>query len=224
MARVLIVEDAPQIRLALAKALTAAGHTVRSFGGGTEALPQVVSWPADLVVLDLGLPDIDGEAVLGMIRGVSRVPVVVATARDTDVEVVRLLRAGADDYLIKPFSAEQLGARIEAVLRRSGATTEDVLVVGGLRVSRATRQATLDGVPLKLTRMEFDLLAYLAERQGRVISRQELLNDVWRQPFAGGGETVDVHVSWLRRKLGETASQPRYLHTVRGVGFRIAAP
>ena len=177
-------------------------------------------------MLDLGLPDVDGTAVLRMLRGVSRVPVVVATARDDEAEIVAVLDAGADDYVVKPFSAAQLDARIRAVLRRGAgegpADTE--VVVGGLRIDPRTRQAGIDGRPLELTPREFDLLHYLAARAGRVVSKRELLTEVWQLPYGGADKTVDVHLSWLRRKLGETAQEARYLHSVRGVGVRIAAP
>jgi two-component system, OmpR family, KDP operon response regulator KdpE len=177
-------------------------------------------------VLDLGLPDVDGTQVLGMIRGISAVPVIVATARDDENEIVRVLDLGADDYMVKPFSAEQLEARLRAVLRRGRAADEpeQALVVGGLSMDRSTRVVTLDGQPLDLTRMEFDLLAYLAGRAGRVVSKRQLMAEVWQQPYGGADKTVDVHLSWLRRKLGETAAEPRYLQTVRGVGVKLVDP
>src|SRR5690606_10362275 len=183
-----------------------------------DALREITRNPPDVVVLDLGLPDLDGAEALKMMRGVSDVPVIVATARDDEAEIVRLLRAGADDYLVKPFSGEHLEARLEAVLRRTrrAAAPPAVLRVGGLEVDLDRREATLDGAPLSLTRREFDLLAYLAARADRVVSRRELRTEVWRQAY-GEDQTIDVHLSWLRRKLGETAARPRYLHTVRGV-------
>ena len=162
-----------------------------------------------------------------MLRGVSRVPVVVATARDDEAEIVAVLDAGADDYVVKPFSAAQLDARIRAVLRRGGGGDDPhdaEVVVGGLRIDPRSRQASVDGRPLELTPREFDLLHYLAARPGRVVSKRELLTEVWQLPYGGADKTVDVHLSWLRRKLGETAQQARYLHSVRGVGVRIAAP
>jgi DNA-binding response OmpR family regulator len=190
-----------------------------------EGLSQVLEWRPDVVVLDLGLPDLDGSELLKMIRAVSPVPVIVATARDDEAEIVRLLDRGADDYLTKPFSADQLDARIRAVLRRASAAPEpDAITVGELSIDRATREANLAGVPLGLTRLEFDLLWYLARRQGTVVSKRDLVGEVWRQPYGGADRTVDVHLSWLRRKLGETAAEPRYLHTVRGVGVKLVDP
>jgi DNA-binding response OmpR family regulator len=160
-----------------------------------------------------------------MLRAVSEVPVIIITARDDDADMVRALDGGADDYVVKPFGIEQVEARLRAVLRRSGSTvTEGPLVVGGLTIDARKRLVNLDGVPIDLSRKEFDLLLALAQRPGEVVTKRELLADVWRQSYGGGDRTVDVHLSWLRRKLGETAADPRYLHSVRGVGVRLAAP
>jgi DNA-binding response OmpR family regulator len=223
--QLLLIEDDPAIRSALARALTERGHGVRSSPTGMAGLQEAVDGRPDLVVLDLGLPDVDGCTVLTMLRAVSAVPVIVATARDDEREIVRALDAGADDYVVKPFAAEHLDARIRAVLRR-GAAAEPagVLELGGLRVDPRSREAVLDGQPLDLTRLEFDLLAHLATRAGTVVSKRELLADVWHQPYGGADKTVDVHLSWLRRKLGESAAEPRYLHSVRGVGVKLVAP
>jgi len=227
VASVLVIEDDQRIREVLARALTESGHAVRTEARGTDALAAVVDWRPEVVVLDLGLPDLDGTDVLRMLRGVSDVPVIVATARDDDAEIVRVLDAGADDYVVKPYSASHLDARIRAVLRRAsgqpaGGTAE--LAVGGLHIDPDRRTATLDGQPLDLSRLEFDLLAHLARRSPDVVSRRELLAEVWRQPHGGADKTIDVHLSWLRRKLAESAGAPRYLHTVRGVGIKLEAP
>ncbi len=182
-------------------------------------------WEPDIVVLDLGLPDLDGGSTLRMIRAVSDVPVIIATARNSEQEIVSLLNAGADEYVTKPFSAEQLGARIGALLRRAGTAKRANLVqVGGLALDIDAREATLDGERLQLSKREFDLLAYLGTNAGRAVTRRELLSEVWHQPYGGDYQTIDVHVSWLRRKLGEVASDPRYLHTVRGVGVKLVSP
>ncbi|MET0136585.1 MAG: response regulator transcription factor [Kibdelosporangium sp.] len=225
MAQVLVIEDDPQIRTALIHGLTERGHAVSSAITALAGLEQAVGQRPDIVVLDLGLPDLDGTTMLRMLRGVSTVPVVVATARDDEAEIVAVLDAGADDYLVKPFGAAQLDARIRAVLRRGGEHTGDAtVVVGGLRIDPRSRAASLDGRPLELTPREFALLHYLASRAGEVVSKRELLNEVWQLPYGGPDKTVDVHLSWLRRKLGETAQEARYLHAVRGVGVRLAAP
>ena len=223
MAVILLVEDDPRIRTALTRALTQRGHAVASEPAGLSALQRVVEEPPDLVVLDLGLPDVDGITLLRMLRPVSAVPVIVATARDEDTVTVAALDAGADDYLVKPFSAEQLDARIRAVLRRSATVEPTVLEVGGLTVDVRTRTAVLDGRELELRPREFDLLAYLAARPGEVVTKRTLLADVWQSPYGGADKTVDVHLSWLRRKLGETAAEPRMLHSVRGVGVKLVA-
>ncbi|MET8625381.1 response regulator transcription factor [Kitasatospora sp. NPDC004669] len=223
MATVLVVEDDPFVRSALIRHLTDTGHAVRSVGTALEALREVAQVGCDLVILDLGLPDLDGSEALKMIRGLTDVPVIISTARDDEAEIVRLLNDGADDYLVKPFSGEHLSARMAAVLRRLGsgaAPVAQVLRVGGLAIDLQRREAVLDGRSLDLTRREFDLLAFLAGRPGVVVPRKEILAEVWRQTY-GGDQTIDVHLSWLRRKLGESASNPRYLHTVRGVGVRL---
>lgn len=225
MAQVLVVEDDPTIRTALTRALTDRGHAVTSAPSAMAGLQFAVDQRPDLVVLDLGLPDVDGLEVLRMLRGVSEVPVVVATARDDEKSIIAALDAGADDYVVKPFGGAQLDARIRAVLRRGPEESASrTVVVGGLCLDARARDATLDEVPLDLTPREFDLLHYLASRAGEVISKRELLTEVWRLPYGGADKTVDVHLSWLRRKLGETAIEPRYLHTVRGVGVKLLAP
>jgi DNA-binding response OmpR family regulator len=221
---ILLVEDDPRIRSALSRALAERGHAVSSEPTGMRGLQRVLDDAPDLVVLDLGLPDIDGTQLLRMLRPVSRVPVIVATARDDDIATVTALDAGADDYVVKPFSADQLDARIRAVLRRtSGEDRVTRLHVGELVVDLKARTVELAGVPLELRPREFDLLAYLAARPGEVVTKRTLLAEVWHQAYGGADKTVDVHLSWLRRKLGETADDPQMLHTVRGVGVKLVA-
>ncbi|MEV0155723.1 response regulator transcription factor [Micromonospora sp. NPDC050686] len=226
MARLLLIEDDPAIRTTLIRALRERGHAVAAVGTAMAGLQSVLDDRPDLVLLDLGLPDRDGVELLRMVRAVSPVPIIIATARDADRDVVLGLDAGADDYLVKPFTAAQLDARIRAVLRRGGDGPPQpaVLVVGDLRVDPAARLASLADEPLDLTPREFDLLHYLARRPGQVVTKRELLTEVWQVPYGGADKTVDVHLSWLRRKLGETAREPRYLQTVRGVGVRLGAP
>lgn len=227
MPLVLLVEDDHAVRTAMAGALRTAGHIVQPVGSALDALRTVTDEQVDIVVLDLGLPDLDGFEAMRLLRGVSDVPVIVATARGDEPSVVRLLNAGADDYLVKPFSSDHLTARVAAILRRArppASPNEGPIVIDNLRIDPVRREASLAAVPLTLTRREFDLLAYLAARVGRVVSKAELCREVWRQPHLGLDQTIDVHVSWLRRKLGESASAPRFLHTVRGVGVKLVEP
>jgi DNA-binding response OmpR family regulator len=225
MAAIVVVEDDLHIRQAVARALADMGHDVVSSAAALPGLEAVVQQRPDLVLLDLGLPDLDGTELLKMIRAVSKVPVIIITARGDDAEVVRTLDSGADDYLVKPFSTAQLGARVRAVLRRSSeAPAREPVRIGGLEIDPPARRATLDGAPLDLSPKEFDLLVYLARRTGEVVTKREMLAEVWREPYGGSERTVDVHLSWLRRKMGETAAAPRYLQTVFGVGIRLAAP
>ncbi len=225
MAQVVLIEDDIEIRRLVADALAAQGHDVDSAGAALEGLELAVKGKPDLVVMDLGLPDLDGTELLRMIRAVSQVPIIVITARGADEVVVRTLDSGADDYLVKPFSVSQLEARVRALLRR-GATTDggETLQVGELRIDSAAREATLAGTTLDLSPKEFDLLRVLAERAGDVVSKRALMAEVWREPYGGAERTVDVHLSWLRNKLGETAQDPRYLRTVHGVGVKLVDP
>jgi DNA-binding response OmpR family regulator len=222
MARLLLIEDDPTIRTPLVRALKERGHAVASVATAMEGVQTALTERPDLVVLDLGLPDLDGRELLRMLRAVSQVPVIVATARDDEAEIVRVLDAGADDYLVKPFTAAQLDARVRAVLRRGASATADPAIrVGELTIDPAARTVRLKDEPIDLTPREFDLLHHLATKAGQVVTKRELLTEVWRIPYGGADKTVDVHLSWLRRKLGESATEPRYLHTVRGVGVRL---
>jgi len=226
VAQLLVIEDDERIRTALIRALRDRGHAVTSAGTALAGLQQAVEDRPDLVVLDLGLPDLDGRELLRMLRAVSAVPVVVATARDDDDSVVQALDAGADDYVLKPFRADQLEARIRAVLRRAAGPDAAAapITVADLTVDTRGRRVTLGDRAVELSPKEFDLLAYLAARRDTVVSKRELLTEVWRLPYGGADKTVDVHLSWLRRKLGESAAAPRLLQTVRGVGVRLAEP
>jgi DNA-binding response OmpR family regulator len=225
MPSILIIEDEQRIRESLATRLSERGHDVETVARAIDGVERAVSGDFDVVVLDLGLPDIDGTEALRMIRAVSQVPVVVATARDEEADIISVLDSGADDYVIKPYSADHLAARIRAVLRRTNGTIEDdTITVAGLRLDLDAHEATLDGRELDLTARAFDLLAYLASRPGKLISKRELLAEVWRQPYGGADKTVDVHISWLRKELGESAAEPIYLHTRRGVGVRLVDP
>lgn len=222
----LLIEDDATIRTALTRGLSQRGHAVVSVSTAMTGLEVVTAGRADLVLLDLGLPDVDGGQLLRMLRAVSDVPVIVTTARDDEADMVGLLNGGADDYVIKPFSAAHLDARIGAVLRRTtdAEHAEVEVIVGGLRIDARSRDVTVNDQPLTLTPREFDLLHYLSVRAGTVVSKRELLTEVWQVPYGGTDKTIDVHLAWLRRKLGETAATARYLHTVRGVGVKLTAP
>jgi len=226
MPLVTLIEDDSAIRESLRVTLTERGHSVRGASTAAAGLALVTESAGDAIVLDLSLPDLDGRDVLKMLRAITSAPIIVATAREAEEEIVKALDAGADEYIVKPFSAAQLDARIRAVLRRAAGGDEGmrIIVVGGLEIERQSRQARLDGRRLELTRIEFDLLHYLAVRVGKVVSRRELLTEVWHQPYGGRDGTVDVHLSWLRRKLGETAANPRYLRVLRGVGAQLVDP
>ena len=225
MPLITLVEDDARIRQSLRTALQDLGYAVRVSGTAIDALREISSEPGDVVILDLGLPDLDGRELLKMLRAVTSVPVIVATARDDEDEIVRTLDSGADEYVVKPFSVGQLDARIRALLRRFAAEpNESVITMGDLVIDSGARSASLHGKRLNLTRKEFDVLHHLATKRGRVVSKRELLAEVWRQPFGGEDRTVDVHLSWLRRKLGESAANPRYLRVVRGVGAQLIDP
>ncbi len=225
MVVLLLVEDDAAIRSSLTRAMTERGHVMHSVGSALEGLRAAVDVEPDVVLLDLGLPDLDGARIMPMLRAVVSVPVIITTARDEEDEIVALLDAGADDYLVKPFSAKQLDARVRAVMRRvSDPEPEGPIVVGGLSIDPRTRDVLLDGREVQLTPKEFALLLMLARRAGEVVPKRDILADVWQLPYGGSDKTVDVHVSWLRRKLGETGSEPRYLHSVRGVGVRLIDP
>jgi two-component system response regulator PrrA len=225
MASIVIIEDEQRIRELVSRVLADRGYEVRASATAMDGLQSVVNTSPDVVILDMGLPDLDGSELLKMIRAVSDVPIIVATARGEDGEIVGTLDAGADDYLVKPFSVEQLEARVRAVLRRATIkTTGEPIRIGELMIDDAAREVSLDGRRLQLSPKEFDLLCYLAERPDEVVSKQQLLAEVWRQPFGGSDKTVDVHLSWLRKKLGETAAESRFLQTVHGVGVKLVTP
>jgi DNA-binding response OmpR family regulator len=225
MASIVIIEDDQRIRELMARVLAEKGYEVEGAGTALDGLQRIVGSSPDVVVLDMGLPDLDGAELLKMIRAVTDVPVVVATARSEDRDVIRTLDAGADDYLVKPFSVEQLEARVRAVLRRaSNDASRPTVTVGELKLDPNARLATLGTTSLRLSPKEFDLLFYLAEHEGTVISKRQLMAEVWRQPYGGSEKTVDVHISWLRKKLGESAAESRYLETVYGVGVKLVDP
>jgi len=224
VATILLIEDDAQIRQTLAATLADMGHDVTSAPNGMAGVQAALEDSVSLVVLDLGLPDVDGTEVLQMIRSVRDVPVIVATARDDQAEIVQLLNSGADDYVVKPFTAEHLEARVRAVLRRAEDGDSAAITIGSMTIDPESHEVILDGLQLELTAKEFELLAFLAANEGKMVSKRRLLAEVWHQPYGGGDKTVDVHLSWLRRKLGESANDPQFIHTKRGVGVKLINP
>ncbi|MEA2149180.1 MAG: two-component system, OmpR family, response regulator RegX3 [Solirubrobacteraceae bacterium] len=223
--RILLVEDEPSIAEPFAEALVREGFEPILAQTAADALRLARSEAPDLILLDLMLPDGDGRAVCRELRRESDVPIVMVTARGTESDRIIGLEIGADDYVVKPFSAAEVAARIRAVLRRATAPAgPDEVRIGGLLVDRAGRHVSLDGEEIALARKEFDLLARLAADAGRVVTRADLIADVWDTNWFGPTRTLDVHIGWLRGKLGDSPSAPRFIHTVRGVGFRLAAP
>ena len=225
--RILFVEDEPAISDPFSKALAREGFEPVVARTAKEALALAERIEPDLVLLDLTLPDGDGRDVCRELRRRSDTPIVMLTARGTETDRIVGLELGADDYVVKPFSGPEVIARIRAVLRRTrdrGTTVAAPVTVGDLEVDFGSRRVVLAGAEVELARKEFDLLAELARNAGRVVSREDLMDRVWDENWFGSTKTLDVHVGWVRRKLGDDPAAPRYLHTVRGVGFRMAAP
>jgi two-component system, OmpR family, response regulator RegX3 len=223
--RVLLIEDEESIATPLVGALEREGFEVEHAATGRGGLDAAARDEVDIVLLDLMLPDIDGRDVCRELRRSSAVPVIMLTARGLETDRVVGLELGADDYVVKPFSVAELAARMRAVLRRTtdrGVSAKDVLSVGDVELDRRTWTARRGGEALELTRREFELLRLLLEHAGEVVTRQKLMREVWETEWLGATKTLDVHVSTLRRKLGDDPSSPRYIHTVRGVGFRFA--
>ncbi|HEV2993729.1 MAG TPA: response regulator transcription factor [Acidimicrobiia bacterium] len=219
--RVLLVEDDDTIASPLVRGLERDGFAVAHAETGADARRAFAATPPDVVLLDLGLPDIDGFELCRELRHDSGVPIIVVTARGEEVDRVVGLELGADDYVVKPFGFRELVARIRAVARRGAGHHGEVgPSVGPLAVDRRTRRALVDGHALALTPKEFDLLALLADDPGAVYSRQRILDEVWDPHWYGPTKTLDVHVASLRRKLGH----PELIETVRGVGYRLAVP
>jgi len=227
--RILVVEDEESISQPFAEALRRAGFEAVVTATAAGAIALADSEEPDLVMLDLALPDGDGRDVCRELRRRSDVPIVMLTARGTEMDKIVGLELGADDYVVKPFSAAEVISRIRAVLRRSaprenGAATMKPIAIGELELDNAARIARFRGEELDLSRKEFDLLAVLMRDAGRVVTREDLMSEVWDTNWFGSTKTLDVHIGWLRRKLGDDPADPTYIETVRGVGFRFAAP
>jgi DNA-binding response OmpR family regulator len=218
---VLLVEDERSIGNLVATYLKREGYGVVWVRSGEEAMTELTRHPLRMVVLDIGLPGIDGFEVCRRIRAKSSLPILMLTARDEEPDRVAGLELGADDYVAKPFSPRELVARVKAVLRRTEGQRHDaVLALGDVVVRVEGRDAAVDDQPVELTGKEFDLLAYFLENPGKVLTREQLLDRVWGITYPGGTRTVDVHVAQLRRKL----DRPELIRTVRGVGYKAVAP
>jgi two-component system, OmpR family, response regulator RegX3 len=219
---VLFVEDEPSISEPFSAALTREGFEPVVAGTLADARALASSRPPDFVLLDLGLPDGDGRDLCRELRAASDVPIIVITARGTELERVLGLELGADDYVVKPFSGAEVIARMRAVLRRARSVPAAPAPseIGPLRMDAGARRVWLDGEELQLSRKEYDLLAELVAHAGEVVTREDLMARVWDENWFGSTKTLDVHVRWLRGKLGDDPSSPRFLHTIRGVGFR----
>jgi two-component system response regulator RegX3 len=225
---ILMVEDEESITVPLAEALEREGFDTQVTGTVREALELTDRALPDLVLLDVMLPDGLGYDVCRRLRERSRVPIIMLTARGEETDRIVGLELGADDYVVKPFSAREVAARIRAVLRRADAEgparRDGPLEVGPVQLDPDRRSASVEGQDLELTRKEFELLELLLREAGNVVSRERLIDEVWDMNWFGSTKTLDVHVSSLRRKLGDDSADPRFIHTLRGVGFRFAAP
>ena len=225
--RILLVEDEESITAPLSDALSREGFETSVAGSAAAALELAAKDRPDLVLLDVMLPDGSGFDVARELRRASRVPIIMLTARGEEADRVAGLELGADDYVVKPFSARELVARVRAVLRRVAEAgerrPEGAVSIGDVRLDADRRSASFRGEELELSRKEFDLLRLLMDNAGSVVTRERLIDEVWDTNWFGSTKTLDVHISGLRKKLGDDSAAPRYIHTVRGVGFRFAA-
>lgn len=224
-ARILLVEDEETISDPLAEHLERDGFEPEVATNLAEARAALERHMPDLILLDVMLPDGDGRDLARDVRRISDVPIIMLTARGEEIDRVLGLELGADDYVVKPFSARELSARIRAILRRSHTDRRPgPIQVGDLVLDPAARTVTKGGEPLELTAREFDLLHLLMANAGQVVRREQIMDEVWDPHWFGPTKTLDVHISWLRKKLGDDAQDPRYIVTVRGVGFRFLVP
>jgi two-component system KDP operon response regulator KdpE len=222
--RVLVCDDDPQILRALRVVLRDAGYEVVPADTGEEALDRIAVRPPDAAIIDLMLPGIDGVEVCRQVREWSEMPLIVLSAVDEEGEKVRALRAGADDYVTKPFSADELVARLEAALRRAGTRTDEpVIEAGGLTLDLAGHQVLLDGDEVRLTPIEFGLLRQLMRNRGRLLTHRALLTEVWGPEYADATSVLRTHIANLRGKIEGPARQRRFIRTDSGVGYRFTA-
>jgi DNA-binding response OmpR family regulator len=223
-ARILLVDDEQAVQTLLAYPLRKDGYDVVSAHDGREALDRFAEQRFDLVVLDIMLPKLDGIEVCRRLRSRSQVPIIMLTAKDDEIDKVLGLEMGADDYITKPFSVREFRSRVRAALRRAemlrGGSNEEPIVAGEIRVDFERRAVTVRGTPVRLTYVEFEILAALAGAPGRVFTRENLLEKVWGDSAYRDPRTIDVHIRHLREKLERNPREPEYLFTVRGVGYR----
>jgi len=225
-ARILIVEDEPAIADAVGYALRGEGHEVEVVGDGEHAVSTALGDEYDLLVLDLMLPGVSGVEVCRRLREESAVPILMLTARDSEVDRVLGLEAGADDYITKPFSMTELLARVRAILRRrdlDARASSAARRIGGLDLDLERYEASVDGEPVRLTQSELKLLAFLAREPGRVYSRREIMQHLWESDYVGDERAADLHVSNIRRKIERDPEKPERLVTVRGAGYKLVA-
>ncbi len=224
---ILIVDDEPALREALTYSLSREGYAVSSAATSAEALAKVDRQMPNFIVLDLGLPDADGLELCRKVRSRSSVPILMLTARQSEVDKIVGLEMGGDDYMTKPFSMRELLARIKAILRRSSQETDakqaDTIEFGETVIDRLAHRVTHRGEEITLTPLEFEMLSFLAENRGIVFSRETLLDRVWKYSYPEGSRTVDVHMRWLRQKIEDDPARPKILLTVRGVGYKLEA-
>ncbi len=224
-ARILVVEDEPGIAEPLVAHLGREGFEATAVNTVADARARFEREPPALMVLDVMLPDGDGRDLCRELRSTSDVPIVLLTARGADADRIVGLELGADDYVVKPFSAGELVARIRAILRRAErGPARHVVEIADLRLDLDARIVTLRGSSIQLAAREFDLLALLMSKAGRVVRREEIMDEVWDPHWFGSTKTLDVHIAWLRKKLGDDPTHPRYITTIRGVGFRFVGP
>ena len=224
---ILIVDDEPALREALTYSLSREGYAVSSASTSAEAFARMERRMPNFIVLDLGLPDADGLELCRKVRSRSSVPILMLTARQSEVDKIVGLEMGGDDYMTKPFSMRELLARVKAILRRSSqgadARQSDTIEFGETVIDRLAHRVTHKGEEITLTPLEFEMLSFLAENRGIVFSRETLLDRVWKYPYPEGSRTVDVHVRWLRQKIEDDPARPKILLTVRGVGYKLEA-
>jgi DNA-binding response OmpR family regulator len=223
---VLVIDDSETVRATVSERLERGGYSVASAVNGREGLRRLYEIKPDVVLLDVVMPELDGWKTLELIRDVSDVPVIMLTSRDSELERVRGLRGGADDYIGKPFSPAELSARIEAVLRRSGEKSEakEVYDDGTVCIDFAARSVVVRGENVSLTPLEFRLLSVLTEHGGQVLSRQQLIDLVWGRSYESSGDPVKIYIGYLRKKVEEDPASPKLVDTVRGFGYRYVKP